>query len=141
MSRPQEHRVTWYATHPDELHDLAALQYAERAARYAIAQAESLAADARGYLAQLYTRAQQILVSDYQEELYFTREPRYNGIYYVMELRRVYSDKSIKPLVLSRQQWGGKERWKALAALKEFQKCRPLTPCHIDVTPKSWEKR
>nr|DAL20922.1 MAG TPA_asm: hypothetical protein [Caudoviricetes sp.] len=44
MSRPQEHRVTWYATHPDELHDLDALQYAERSARYAIAQAESLAA-------------------------------------------------------------------------------------------------
>lgn len=141
MSRPQEHRVTWYATHPDELHDLDALQYAERSARYAIAQAESLAADARGYLAQLYTRAQQILVSDYQEELYFTREPRYNGIYYVMELRRVYSDKSIKPLVLSRQQWGGKGRWKALAALKAFRAERPLTPCHINIDRKPWEKR
>lgn len=142
MSRPQEHRVTWYATHPDELHDLDALQYAERSARYAIAQAESLAATAREYLNKLYTRAQQIIAADYQDDLYFEREPRYDGrVYYNMELRRVYSDKSIKPLVLSRQQWGGKERWKALAALKEFQKCRPLTPCHIDVTPKSWEKR
>lgn len=142
MSRPQERRVTWYATHPDELHDLDALQYAERSARYAIAQAESLAATAREYLNKLYTRAQQIIAADYNDELYFEREPRYDGhVYYNMELRRVYSDKSIKPLVLSRQQWGGKERWKALAALKEFQKCRPLTPCHIDVTPKSWEKR
>lgn len=142
MSRQQEHRVTWYATHPDELHDLDALQYAERSARYAIAQAESLAATAREYLNKLYTRAQQILAADYNDELYFERAPRYDGhVYYNMELRRVYSDKSIKPLVLSRQQWGGKERWKALAALKEFQKCRPLTPCHIDVTPKSWEKR
>ena len=71
MSRPQEHRVTWYATRPDELHDLDALQYAERSARYAIAQAESLAAAARGYLAQLYTRAQQIIAADYHDELYF----------------------------------------------------------------------
>lgn len=141
MSRPQEHRVTWYAMHPDELHDLNALQYAERAARDAIAQAESLAADARDYLAKLYTRAQHILVSDYQEELYFTREPRYNGIYYVMELRRVYSDKSINPLVLSRRQWGGKRRWEALAALRAFRAERPLTPCHIDIDRKPWEKR
>lgn len=142
MSRTQEHRVTWYATRPDELHDLDALQYAERSARYAIAQAESLAATAREYLNKLYTRAQQIIAADYNDELYFERDPRYDGhVYYNMELRRVYSDKSIKPLVLSRQQWGGKERWKALAALKEFQKCRPLTPCHIDVAPKSWEKR
>lgn len=142
MSRPQEHRVTWYATRPDELHDLDALQYAERSARYAITQAESLAATAREYLNKLYTRAQQIIAADYNDELYFEREPRYDGhVYYNMELRRVYSDKSIKPLVLSRQQWGGKERWKALAALKEFQKCRPLTPCHIDIDRKPWEKR
>lgn len=131
-----------HCTTLDELHDLDALQYAERSARYAIAQAESLAATAREYLNKLYTRAQQIIAADYNDELYFERAPRYDGhVYYNMELRRVYSDKSIKPLVLSRQQWGGKERWKALAALKEFQKCRPLTPCHIDVTPKSWEKR
>lgn len=76
MSRPQEHRVAWYATRPDELHDLDALQYAERSARYAIAQAESLAAAARGYL----------------------------------------------------------------AALKAFQAERPLTPCHIDIDRKPWEK-
>lgn len=141
MNCPQAHRVAWYATHPDELHDLDALQSAERSARDAIAQAESLAADARDYLAQLYTRAQQILVSDYQDELYFTREPRYDGIYYVMELRRVYSDKSIKPLVLSRQQWDGKGRYQALAALKAFRAERPLTPCHIDIDRKPWEKR
>lgn len=140
MSRPQERRVTWYATRPGDLHDLDALQYAERSARYAIAQAESIAAAARAYLDELYTRAQQIITADYHEEAYFSRVPHAGGVSYIMELRRVYSDTSIKPLVISRCQWNGRERYKAMAALKAFQAERPLTPCNIDIAKKSWER-
>lgn len=130
-----------YIRQPDKIDSIKNLEYYNRNASEAIAEAEKAIEVLKEYQQALFHRYQEILQANFKMLLRLERVVSYSGAKsYVITISKRFDGSNIADEIISKETFPGKERHNALKRFEALKKEHPNIETEIDIAKKQWER-
>lgn len=140
-STEAEIRAWTHIKKPSAIGDIKSVEWYNTRAERAIAEAEQMIKTLKEYQLALCDRYQEIYATNYKMLLLLKRHVRYDNYKnYTITLSKKFDGNNVSDEIVLQENFGGKERHKALKRFDELRKEYPSIEYEIDIAKKQWEK-